>query len=154
MSASDRPEMASGAWGTPPVAVHIKRKNGAVVAGCDIYIGRAMYRGGWQLPKSAWANPFVLHKDGKNRAQVLADYEAYVRRTPELMAALPSLGGQRLGCWCKPLPCHGDVLARLYAEHIEVSPCEVGAGAPAPEDEVLPALQIPDDDPVWGELGL
>jgi hypothetical protein len=29
------------------------------------------------------------------------------------MAALPELRGKKLGCWCKPGPCHGDVLAEL-----------------------------------------
>lgn len=28
------------------------------------------------------------------------------------MAALPELKG-RLGCWCKPEACHGDVLVEL-----------------------------------------
>ena len=30
-----------------------------------------------------------------------------------LLAALPELQGKVLGCWCAPLPCHGDVLVEL-----------------------------------------
>jgi len=29
---------------------------------------------------------------------------------------LPELIGKRLGCYCKPLLCHGDVLAKLLQE--------------------------------------
>lgn len=131
-----------------PAVVHLRRKGGEIVEGCDVYIGRAMYRGGWRLPGSKWANPYKLQKDGKNRARVLADYEAHVRGKPELMNALSELGGQRLGCWCAPLPCHGDVLARLYAERF-------GEPRAAPEDESDDqAPLIPDDDSVWAELGL
>ena len=32
---------------------------------------------------------------------------------PALLAALPELRGKRLGCWCAPQACHGDVLAQL-----------------------------------------
>jgi len=34
--------------------------------------------------------------------------------------ALPELKGKRLGCWCAPLPCHGDILrelCELYRDH-------------------------------------
>ena len=30
-----------------------------------------------------------------------------------LVAALPELKDKVLGCWCNPLPCHGDVLVEL-----------------------------------------
>ncbi len=46
-----------------------------------------------------------------------ARYEQWVRSQPELIAALPELEGKTLGCWCAPDACHGDVLARLAAEH-------------------------------------
>lgn len=32
------------------------------------------------------------------------------------MAALSELKGKTLGCWCKPNPCHGDVLLTLLKE--------------------------------------
>ena len=32
----------------------------------------------------------------------------------ELIKQIPlELKGKTLGCWCKPYPCHGDVLAEL-----------------------------------------
>ncbi len=58
---------------------------------------------------------FVIGRDG-DRERVIKMYEVHVRRTPKLIAALPELAGKRLGCVCKPLPCHGDVLIRLLTE--------------------------------------
>ena len=68
----------------------------------DVYIGRP----------SKWGNPFVIGKDG-SREEVIKKYELYVLGTPDLMMSLHELQGKVLGCWCRPLPCHGDVLARL-----------------------------------------
>jgi Domain of unknown function (DUF4326) len=33
----------------------------------------------------------------------------------KLLAALPGLNGKVLGCWCKPEPCHRDVLMELLS---------------------------------------
>ncbi len=76
----------------------------------NVYIGRAVPRLG--LPASPWANPYRIGRDG-DRAEVIAKYRAWILTQPELMARLPELRGKRLGCWCSPLPCHGDVLAAL-----------------------------------------
>jgi len=43
-------------------------------------------------------------------------YEVHVRRRPDLLAALPELIAKRLGCHCKPLPRHGDVVLKLLKE--------------------------------------
>jgi hypothetical protein len=64
---------------------------------------------------SKWGNPFQIGRDG-NREQVIRMYEIHVRRRPGLIAALPELVGKRLGCYCKPEACHGDVLIRLLKE--------------------------------------
>lgn len=67
----------------------------------DIYIGRP----------SKWGNPFVIGRDG-SREEVLRKFRSYaIRRftTEDFLELL----GQRLGCFCHPLPCHGDVLAEL-----------------------------------------
>ena len=64
---------------------------------------------------SKWGNPFQIGRDG-NRDQVIKMYEVLVRRRPDLIAALPELAGKRLGCYCKPLSCHGDVLVKLLRE--------------------------------------
>jgi quercetin dioxygenase-like cupin family protein len=78
----------------------------------DQYIGRAVPEAG--LEASKWGNPFVLHNDSDaERERVLAKYRDWIVEQPELVAALGELRGLRLGCWCAPKPCHGDVLAEL-----------------------------------------
>jgi Domain of unknown function (DUF4326) len=77
-----------------------------------VYVGRAMYRGGWQLAASPLANPFRIGADG-DRNEVVAKYRDYLGCRPDLLALLAGLRGSRLGCWCKPLPCHADVIAAL-----------------------------------------
>lgn len=74
-----------------------------------IYIGRP----------SKWGNPFS-HVPGTiarfrvhTREEAIERYAAWIVTQPHLMAALPELRGKILSCWCAPLPCHGDVLARL-----------------------------------------
>lgn len=80
--------------------VHCKR------APFDVYIGRP----------SLWGNPFIVGPDG-TRAQVIARYEAWLRAQPTLVAQVKAeLRGKILGCWCAPLACHGDVLARIANE--------------------------------------
>jgi hypothetical protein len=75
-----------------------------------VYIGRAVPRR--RLKASKWANPFKIGRDGA-REQVIAKYRDYLLSRPDLLASLSELRGQRLGCWCAPAPCHGDVLAGL-----------------------------------------
>jgi hypothetical protein len=92
--------------------VKLERKNGKVIQDCDVYIGRAINRGGWKLSKSKWHNPYK----GNN---TLEQYREYVTAKPELMNALNELDGKILGCWCKKKgnePCHGDVLVQLLKE--------------------------------------
>ena len=66
---------------------------------CDIYIGRP----------SKWGNPFIIGRDG-TREEVIEKYHVRLLRSDNMLAELPKLFGKRLGCYCKPLPCHGDVL--------------------------------------------
>jgi len=69
-------------------------------------------------------NEFVLGRDGP-RAEVIAKFEAAERARldgPEgaaRRARVAGLHGRRLFCWCAPLACHGDVLAKLAAELVE-----------------------------------
>lgn len=72
----------------------------------DVYIGRG----------SIWGNPYVIGKDG-TRAEVLFQYKAYLESIPELLSQVYNLRGKVLGCYCAPLPCHGDILAE-YANSI------------------------------------
>ena len=68
----------------------------------DVYIGRP----------SKWGNPFAIGRHGP-REEVIAEYRRWIQTWPALLTALPELKGKRLGCWCKPAACHGDVLAEL-----------------------------------------
>src|SRR5437867_3137794 len=68
----------------------------------DVYVGRP----------SPWGNPFVIERDG-TREEVVAKYAAWVRTQPHLLARIAELRGKTLGCWCAPLLCHADVLAKL-----------------------------------------
>jgi hypothetical protein len=68
----------------------------------DVYIGRP----------SIWGNPFKIGPDG-TREEVIAKYWAWIQTKPQLMRRLSRLRGKTLGCYCKPLPCHGDVLVEL-----------------------------------------
>ena len=75
----------------------------------DVYIGRG------RCPKcgefSKWKNPFKIGEDG-TRSEVIAMYEIYLVESG-LINDIDELRGKILGCWCKPKPCHGDVLAKL-----------------------------------------
>ena len=44
---------------------------------------------------------------------MIEKYAAWVVQRPKLMRDLHELKGERLGCYCSPKACHGDVLARL-----------------------------------------
>lgn len=88
----------------PGIVVRVDRANRY-----DVYIGRP----------SIWGNPFS-HKPGtlaqfrvKDRAEAIAAYERWIQTQPDLLARLPELRGKVLGCWCAPMPCHGDVLVRM-----------------------------------------
>ena len=77
----------------------------------DVYIGRP----------SKWGNPFKIGKDG-SREDVIQKYRQWILAKPQLMAQLSTeLKGKTLGCWCKPSACHGDVLAELADEPVEIS---------------------------------
>jgi hypothetical protein len=74
----------------------------------DIYIGRAAG------PRGYFGSPFVIGHDG-TRQEVLAAFRAWfgarLRLDPEYKMRVESLRGKTLGCFCKPEPCHGDVIA-------------------------------------------
>ena len=80
-----------------------------------VYVGREQGRVG--LRRSKWANPFKIDKPGKRRdgtrAEVMAEYRAWIVQQPALMAALPELRGKDLACWCAPERCRGEVLLEL-----------------------------------------
>jgi hypothetical protein len=84
---------------------------------CDVYIGRAM--AGRQ--GSRFRNLLKVGVDG-TREQVIARYRTWLLTQPELLKELQSYRGLRLGCWCYPLVCHGDVLVEILEGPALASP--------------------------------
>ena len=71
----------------------------------DVFIGRP----------SKWGNPFVIDRDG-TRIQVIGKYKDWffeqLSKGQITYDDLLGLAGKILGCFCKPLGCHGDVICR------------------------------------------
>jgi hypothetical protein len=68
----------------------------------DVYIGRG----------SSFGNPFKVGKDG-TRKEVIEKYREWFYkklRNERFSREVNKLRGKRLGCFCKPEPCHGDVI--------------------------------------------
>ena len=80
----------------------------------DIYIGRG----------SIWGNKFIIGIDG-SRKEVIAQYKAdlwkRIKAGEITTAMLKNLHGKKLGCYCKPKNCHGDILVQavLWAMKLE-----------------------------------
>lgn len=68
----------------------------------DVYIGRP----------SIFGNPYKIGK--ATREEVVLAYSIYfdmrINKDEKFRKAVEALRGKRLGCYCKPLPCHGDVI--------------------------------------------
>eukprot|EP00466_Bigelowiella_natans_P011764 jgi/Bigna1/141355/aug1.62_g16063 len=88
-----------------------------------VYIGRSV-RFVEGASHSKWHNPFSVKKHGRKRSLQL--YEEWIisgvnpctkkkRGQGPLMKDIGELKGKILGCWCKPLDCHGDVLLKLLS---------------------------------------
>lgn len=93
---------------------------------CDVYIGRVKHR------TLHWGNPFYFRLPRKSKLWVpdreiaVAQFESWLlgqrdqdvelTRRRWILSHLSELQGKRLGCFCAPKPCHGDVLARMADE--------------------------------------
>lgn len=101
-----------------PTVVHLRRSKGKIVQDCDIYIGRACNMGGWNLSQSKWHNPYSVKQYGRDDA--LDRYKKYIESNQHnLLNDLHELAGKKLGCWCKPSPCHGDILRELFRTNVQ-----------------------------------
>lgn len=85
--------------------VHLKKEP------YDVNIGRP----------SKWGNPYS-HKEGTlakykvaTREEAVRKYREYIYTRQDLLNDLHELKGKVLGCWCKPLLCHGDILIELIS---------------------------------------
>jgi len=71
---------------------------------------------------SVFGNPFRI---GKNcsRKQSLKKYRKYfynrIKTDKKFRWAVESLKGHILACWCKPLPCHGDIIGEYLEKGID-----------------------------------
>lgn len=74
----------------------------------DVYIGRAGHG-----CDGYFGNPF----GGLGRTESIAKHREYAIRRyntdDEFRERVNTLYGKRLGCFCKPKPCHGDVYVEL-----------------------------------------
>lgn len=91
----------------------------------DVYIGR---KSGRHLGK--WGNPVIrgrvcpvcggVHHDNES---IVKCYKRWlwhrIQKDPDFRKDVRGLAGKTLGCFCKPKPCHGDVLAAACAWLIE-----------------------------------
>jgi hypothetical protein len=79
-----------------------------------VYIGNRIRFHPQKYPQSKWGNPYAKYLKRLGRDKVIKMYREYIMNEPELMKLIPlELRDKRLGCWCKPLPCHGGLLAEL-----------------------------------------
>jgi len=91
----------------PEKVVHCSREQ------YDVYIGRP----------SKWGNMFTHIPDKStlakyivsSRKEAIERYRQWILHGDGqyLLKDLHELKGKRLGCWCKPKACHGDVLVEL-----------------------------------------
>ena len=77
-------------------------------ASCDVYIGRPVHG-----CDGYFGNPFPLQR-GLARGSMLDSYRSYffgrLRTDSEFRRRIHALCSKRLGCFCKPHPCHGNVI--------------------------------------------
>lgn len=88
----------------------VLNKHWDVIPADAIYIGRG----------SIWGNPFVIGNNGDDRKSVINKYREHllmqVHQGKISLIQLAALHGKDLVCFCKPLACHGDVLAKAAEE--------------------------------------
>lgn len=90
----------------------------------NVYIGRqgVVFINKNRFPKSPsnFANPFKIGSDG-SRDEVMTKYKKYIEAKIEsnekLKIELLSMKGKKLGCWCYPEKCHGEILLNLIEKY-------------------------------------
>lgn len=80
---------------------------------CDVKICRLPNNAIPKAPNTGcFGNPFFV--DVYGREECIDRYSVYfyhkIETEPEFKKAVLSLKGKKLGCFCKPLACHGDVI--------------------------------------------
>ena len=87
----------------------------------DVYIGRpGKGQTGYFGNPIAVGKPCPLCNQTHNLSDTLICYERYLRNRIEtderFRLAVKSLQDKTLGCFCKPKPCHGDILLKMAGE--------------------------------------
>ena len=85
-----------------------------------VYIGRPKYG---EEGKGEWGNPIVrgrqcplcsqTHPDAGSTLPCYRKYLWGLLKDPKTLSRFLELRGQILGCFCKPGPCHGDIMKEL-----------------------------------------
>jgi len=81
----------------------------------DVYIGRA-----GNTHDGYFGNPFIIGRHG-DRAKVIELYREHfldrLKIDEEFAKRIEGLKGKRLGCFCKPDACHGDVIVEYLEKN-------------------------------------
>lgn len=74
----------------------------------DVYIGRSGHG-----QDGIFGNPHSVEKHGREQCISLFHeyFHARIKNDPEFRYRVHQLRGKRLGCFCKPKKCHGDIIA-------------------------------------------
>jgi hypothetical protein len=72
----------------------------------DVYIGRA-----GKGQDGYFGNPYTLREHGQKALELYRSYFEARLSDPAFRARVEGLRGKVLGCFCKPGPCHGDIIA-------------------------------------------
>ena len=129
--ASPAASSAAGSHRTPPRCVNINKASLASRGfqsfqdwnsnPDNIYIGRDQSHHTSGAVGSKWQNPFPSDKYGREKCLQL--YQEHVRGRADLLASIIELEGKQIGCWCKPSPCHGDLLVEMFKEmYVDTNP--------------------------------
>ena len=78
----------------------------------DVYIGRV-----GKGQDGYFGNPFPLRNNNPEERERCVDAHEFwfyteLAANPEFRRRIEALKGKTLGCFCKPLECHGDVIVR------------------------------------------
>lgn len=99
--------------------INLKGRRSKCLEKGEIYIGRRINMGGWHLHDSDFANPFKIGRDGE-RDQVLELYEKHLLDNNFIKNLFNLILKENrvdftFACWCKPDPCHGDILLKYLS---------------------------------------
>lgn len=95
-------------WMNTPNNVYIGRHG-------RIFIHEGNNKRAFNYSASPWCNPFKVEGD-TTLDMSLNLYRTHLTnllQDPVKLASFLELKGKNLGCWCKPKPCHGDVIVEF-----------------------------------------